>query len=127
MRHWRIWVLGALLVWIALVTGWAMQPMSDTVPTGTTKEGVETSQRIQCDSPLSGNDEPTGRVPVLHRGRAYERTPCEMPIENGRVIFWADIAVVLLVAVILVKTWKPTPPTSSDDDLRSPEQASSFA
>ncbi len=125
MKRWRMWVLGALLVWIALVVVWATQPISDTVPTGTVK-GVETTQRVQCDSPLSGNTDPTGRLPVLGRRRAYERTPCEMPVQNGRIIFWADIALALAGAVILVKTWKPTQP-GSDDDLPSHERAGSFA
>jgi hypothetical protein len=119
-----MWLLGALLVWIALVLVWAMQPISDTVPTGIVK-GVETTREVQCHSPLSGDTEPDGPVPTLSRPRAYERTPCETPIENGRTIFWVDVVLVVVGLVVLVRTWKP--PSEPDGDRRSPEPTTTFA
>jgi hypothetical protein len=109
-------VLVALLVWIGVVIWWAAKPLTDSVPTGTVKD-VETSQKVQCDSPLSGNTTSPDPLPELAKGRAYERTPCAQPIHNDRWILWIDIALVVAGVVILVKTWKPSPRPESSDDL----------
>ena len=111
-----MWVLVALVGWIVVVAIWASRPISDTVPTGTIKN-VETNQTVQCDSPLSGNTTSTAPLPVLHGARSYERPPCDMPIHNGRIIFWVDVAVVLAAVVILLKTWKPRSPSESSDPV----------
>jgi hypothetical protein len=121
MRRWRRWVLVTLLIWIGIVVWWATRPVTDAVPTGIVK-GVETSQKVQCDSPLSGNTTSPDPLPKLHTPpgpwvRAYERTPCTMPIENDRMILWADIALVVVGVVILAKTWKPGVHSGASDDL----------
>jgi hypothetical protein len=116
MRRWRRWVLVALLVWIGLVVWWATKPVTDAVPTGLVK-GVETSQAVQCDSPLSGNTTSPDPLPELARRRAYERTPCGLPIHNDRWILWTDIALVLGGVVILAKTWKPGATSEPSDDM----------
>jgi hypothetical protein len=116
MRRWRKWVLVALLVWIGLVVWWATRPITDAVPTGLVK-GVETSQKVQCDSPLSGNTTSPDPLPELPKGRAFERTPCEMPIHNDRWILWADIALAVVGVVILAKTWKPGVDAETPEDL----------
>jgi hypothetical protein len=113
MRRWRVWVLGALLAWILLSAWWALQPVTDTVDTGLVKN-VETSQAVQCDSPLSGNTKPTEPLPALHGGRKYEYTPCESVVQNSRTIFWVDVALVLIAVVVLAKTWKPAADSDSD-------------
>jgi hypothetical protein len=109
-------VLVALLVWIGVVVWWAARPITDAVPTGLVKD-VETSQKVQCDSPLSGSTTSPDPLPELAKGRAYERTPCEMPIHNDRWILWADIALVVVGIVILAKTWKPPAHSEPSDDL----------
>jgi hypothetical protein len=105
MRRWRTWLVVTLAVWIVVVAWWATRPVTDAVPTGTVAN-VETSQTVQCDSPLSGNTTATAPLPELSHRRAYERTPCALPIHNDRMILWVDIALVFIAAVILVKTWK---------------------
>src|SRR4051812_24706768 len=117
MKSWRAWLLGALLVWLLLVTWWALRPVSDSVPTGKDKNHAETSQTVECDSALSGNARASGPLPVLPHGRSYQRTPCELPHKNNRIIFAIDVLVVLAAAVILVKTWKPSTDSSSLEDV----------
>ncbi len=112
MNRWRSWLLGGLIVWIAIVAWWAVTPITDTVPTGSVpnkdKVPVATVQAVQCDSPLSGNTSPTGALPVLKPdSRSYQRTPCKLPHQNDRVIFAVDVLLVLGVLIVLVKTWKP--------------------
>ena len=114
-----MWVLIVLVGWIVVVAIWASRPISDTVSTGIIKnvktgELVETYRTVQCESPLSGNTKSTA-LPVLHGGRSYQQAPWEMPIQQGRIIFALDIAVVLAALVILVKTWKPSPTSESSD------------
>src|SRR3954451_19430747 len=116
MRRWRRWVLVTLLIWIGIVVWWATRPVTDAVPTGIVK-GVETSQKVQCDSPLSGSTTSPDPLPELGKHRSYERTPCAMPIENDRMILWADIALVAVGVVILAKTWKPGVHSETSDDL----------
>lgn len=117
MRRWRRWVLVVVLVWVGVVVWWATKPVTDSVFTGTTADGVETSHNVQCDSPLSGNTTSPDPLPELAKGRAYDRTPCELPIQNGRIILGVDIAVALIVIVILAKTWKPNAVTEPSDEM----------
>jgi hypothetical protein len=121
MRRWRRWVLLALLVWICFVAWWSTRPVTDTVPTGVVN-GVETSQSVQCDSPLSGHTTSPDPIPELPDPpgpwvRAYERTPCELPIHNNRMILWVDIGFVVVGGVVLAKTWKPGAASKSSDDM----------
>jgi hypothetical protein len=116
VKRWRVWVLVALLAWMLVVTWWAMQPVTDSVDTGVVRNAF-TSQTVQCDSPLSGNTKPTEPLPPLHGTREYQRTPCKLPIENGRLIFWVDVAFALIGVVILAKTWKASAPADSIDDV----------
>ncbi len=116
MKGWRAWLLAGLLVWILLVTWWALSPTSDSVPTGLVKN-VETAQTVDCDSPLSGNARASGSLPVLPRGRSYQRTPCALPHKNDRIIFAIDIAFVLAALVILVRTWKPATDSAAVEDV----------
>jgi hypothetical protein len=109
---WRKWLLGGLLVWIAIVAWWAVTPLSDTVPTGlvTIKKvaNTPTSQTVQCASPLSGNTKPTEPLPVLKPDtRSYQRDPCKLPHQNDRLILIVDVVLVIGVLIILLKTWKP--------------------
>lgn len=109
--NWRKWLLLGLIVWIGLVTWWALTPISDTVPTGpaSTKPGAPlTAVTIQCSAPLTGSNAPTNPLPALKSPRAFQRTPCETPRENDRLIYAIDLVLVIVVLVVLIKTWKPS-------------------
>lgn len=112
MKRWRPWLLGVLLVWIAVVAWWALTPTTDNVPTGVVKNKdgalVATTQAVQCASPLSGSTSPKGALPVLKPAtREFQRDPCKLPHQNDRLILLIDVVLVLGVVVILIKTWKP--------------------
>jgi hypothetical protein len=120
MRRARKWLLVGLVVWIVVVTWWALRPVSDTVPTGAVKRAdrtvVLTTKTVECDSPLSGSTRPTESWPALTGGRAYERTPCGITRENDRLIFAVDVLVAVAVLALLVKTWKPPQPAETPED-----------
>ncbi len=114
MNRWRTWLLGGLLVWIAVVAWWAVTPTTDYVPTGQVKNQdgalVDTTQAVQCAAPLSGSTSPSGALPVLRPDtREYQRDPCKLPHQNDRLILVIDVVLVVGVLVILIKTWKPAP------------------
>ncbi len=121
VRRVRTWALVALVVWILLVTWWALTPMTDSVSTGTVKNKdavkVATRQTVECDSPISGSSKPTEPLPALRSPRAYERTPCALPHENDRLIFLVDIVFFLGAAILLAKTWKPAEPSPALEDV----------
>jgi len=121
MRRVRTWALVALVVWILLVTWWALTPMSDSVSTGTVtnKDGVKvaTRQTVQCASPISGSSKPTESLPALRSPRAYTRTPCALPHENDRLIFAIDIVFFLALVIVLAKTWKPPAASEPLEDV----------
>lgn len=124
-RRVRRWTLVALVVWIVLVTWWALSPVSDTVPTGSIKHSdgviVLTTQAVDCGAPLSGSATSTDSLPELTGGRKYERTPCELAHDNDRLIFAVDILVAIAVVALLVKTWKPSEPPEPSDEPEAPE------
>ena len=78
-------------VWLAVSYVWASSSIEDSVPTGVVNN-VQTSQIVKCDSALSGNAGPSGAVPTLPEGRAYERAPCDLPHHNFRLMFEIDVA-----------------------------------
>jgi hypothetical protein len=111
--NWRKWLLGGLLVWIAVVAWWAVSPSTDNVPTGTVKNKdgvpVATTQAVECAAPLSGSTSPKGALPVLKpASRDYQRDPCKLPHQNDRLILAVDVVLVIGVIVILIRTWKPS-------------------
>jgi hypothetical protein len=106
VKHWRVWLVGILVVRLVAVTWWAVRPVSETVPTGRVR-GVQTHHTVQCDSPLSGNGSATGPLPQLRPGQEYERTPCERTVNQDRILFFLDVALALLVFIALAATWKP--------------------
>jgi 4-amino-4-deoxy-L-arabinose transferase-like glycosyltransferase len=112
MNRWRTWLLGVLLVWIAVVAWWAVTPTTDTVPTGAVKNKdgalVQTTQAVQCAAPLSGTTSPKGALPVLKpASRDYQRDPCKLPHQNDRLILAVDVVLVIGVIIVLIRTWKP--------------------
>jgi hypothetical protein len=122
--NWRKWVLLGLIVWFALVTWWAFTPVSDTVPTGfvKNKDGVPvaTAVTIQCAAPLTGSNAPTNALPTLKSSQSFQRTPCETPRENDRLIYAIDLVLVIGVLVVLIKTWKPSTEAPEIEDASAP-------
>jgi hypothetical protein len=105
VKDWRKWVLATTVLWIIIVAFWTTRPMTAVVHTGFTEPGhLETVAAVQCDSPLSGNTSPTETLPELKAGRAFDSAPCELPIENGRVIFAIDCLMAVGVVVVVVGT-----------------------
>jgi hypothetical protein len=93
----------AVGVWIALCVVVSARPIVDTVPTGRVGEEF-TSQEVRCHSALSGSDEPTQDLPTLPAPRAYERTPCDVPHGQARLLLWGDVVLGLLAAAALART-----------------------
>jgi hypothetical protein len=121
---WRKWLLLGLIVWIALVTWWALTPISDTVPTGSVvnKDGAKvlTAVTIQCAAPLTGSNTPTNPLPTLKSTQSFQRTPCKSPRENDRIIYAVDLVLVIAVLVVLITTWKPSTDAEELEDAAAP-------
>ena len=124
MKSWRKWLLGGLLVWIGVVTWWALTPISNTVPAGAipNRDGVPvaTAVTVQCAAPLSGSDEPTDPLPTLAPPRKLQRAPCASPRENARLMYAVDLVLVIVVLVVLIRTWKPTTEEPELEDASVP-------
>ena len=101
--RWPRYGLVAVGVWIALCVVVSTRPIIDTVPTGRV-DGEFTSQEVRCHSPLSGSDEPAQDVPTLPAPRAYERTPCDVPHGQARMLLWGDVVISLVAAAFLART-----------------------
>jgi len=105
VKDWRRWVLVALALWIVAVAWWAAKPMTDNVRTSVaTATHAETVASVQCDSPLSGNTSPNAALPGLNAGQSFDRAPCELPINDGRIIFVIDVVVTVVVLFALIAT-----------------------
>jgi len=103
----RIVTIAVLVVWFVAVVFWGLQPVDDSVPTGIVNN-QQTAQTVHCDAPLSGNDGPTGPLPPLPAGRAYERTACTDMHTQYRTLFWSDTALVFaLLALLLTVQRRP--------------------
>jgi hypothetical protein len=85
----------ALAVWLAVILWWASTPVTDNAPTGVIN-GAQTSQKVHCDSVLSGSSKPVGPLPVLTDGRVFERPPCDLPYQHNLRLF--ELNIVLVVA-----------------------------
>lgn len=105
----RVIAIALLVVWFVAVLWWALQPVDDAVPTGTAPDGTQqTSQVVHCDAPLSGNAGPTGPLPSLPAGLAYQREPCTHMHSEYRALFWADTALVVIAIALLVGVRRKT-------------------
>jgi len=102
MKHWRRWAVLVVGLWIALVTVWALNPVTATVRTGVNADKSEKTASVQCDSPLSGNTSPTSALPALEPGQAFSDEPCKGPVTSGRVIYVIDVLVAVGLLILLV-------------------------
>ena len=102
MRHWRTWALAAVVVWIAVVTIWAFQPIDATVITGHAADGSDKTATVACDSPLSGNTSPTSALPELGRGEAFGDAPCDNAVTSGRTIYVIDVVCGIALVILLL-------------------------
>lgn len=92
--------IALLIAWFVAVLWWALQPVTDAVPTSAGTQ--PTSQVVHCDAPLSGNNGPSGPVPSLPPGQAYQREPCTQMHSQYRSLFLADTVLVVVVIALLV-------------------------
>ena len=97
----RVIAIVLLVAWFFAVLWWALQPVDDAVPTGTVGT-QQTSQTVKCDAPLSGEGGPTGPLPSLPAGQAYQREPCTKVHTEYRALFVADSALVVIAIALLV-------------------------
>ena len=92
--------IALLIAWFVAVVWWALQPVTDAVPTSAGTQ--PTSQVVHCDAPLSGNDGPSGPVPSLPPGQAFQREPCTQLHTQYRALFLADAVLTVVVIVLLI-------------------------
>jgi hypothetical protein len=102
MRHWRTWALVVVVLWIAVVTVWAVRPLDATVITGHTADGSDKTATVECDSPLSGNTSPTSALPALGSGEAFGDAPCHDAVSSGRAIYVIDVVCGVALLILLL-------------------------
>jgi hypothetical protein len=115
MRNWRTWAFLGVVVWIVCVGFWVTQPMTVTVTVGLNPDGSAKTATVECDSPLSGNTDPTSALPDLAAGESFSEAPCDRPITSGRTLFALDVvlAVVALLLIALVRRRHDPEPTGT--------------
>jgi len=100
-------IVAAVTAWFAItLVVWAIRPLSDTVPIGvdySLPARKRVTSTVQCNTlfespvrdaapPPSFNPQP-GNAPPL----AYQRNPCELVHRQAQGLFYANVAVLLLV------------------------------
>lgn len=115
MKNWRLWALAVITAWIICVALWAVQPMTVSVRVGTKLDGTEKTASVQCDSPLSGNTEPTDALPTFSNPRfAVRGAPCENPVTSGRTMFVVDVVIAAAALVLVSAVHRRGHPSTSD-------------
>ncbi|MDG2040398.1 MAG: hypothetical protein GKR86_13700 [Ilumatobacter sp.] len=94
---------GVLVLWVtALVFGWALRPISDTVPVvvnptselavelaenpSATPEDAPRAQLVMCNSPVDGSPRDVSEpLPELRSDYVYDRKPCDGPHTGARL------------------------------------------
>jgi len=87
-----------LLVWAVLLGLWAIQPLTDQVPTGEV-DGAATSVSVECGRPIDAEPGPDQPLPDLEPPQKYQREACVAQHSDNR---WMLIANVVLMAAIAV-------------------------
>ena len=125
VRHWRTWTLVIAVGWIAVVTFWALQPMTIDVRVGTNPDGSDRSSVVECDSPLSGNTDPTSALPPLAAGEAFGDAPCDGPVTSARTLYVLDVVVAagIVLLVLLVRRRSDDP----EGDDTAPDRSTPVA
>jgi hypothetical protein len=118
LPRWRLALLALVLSWFVVTWLWANSPIHDSVPTGLVNN-VQTTQVVACDSPLSSNSGPSGPLPSLPDGRAYERAPCDRPHQEYRLLFGTDatLAMAAVLGLIFIRKREPRVPEDGSAGL----------
>jgi hypothetical protein len=122
MRNWRTAALVVVVLWMVLVALWAVDPMTISVTVAKNADGSDITATVQCDSPLSGNTNPTGALPTLPAGQAVGHAPCDGPVTSARAVFFLDVLVTAGVVLALVISRRHRGP--SDDDAIAADRSS---
>lgn len=92
------WVLA---VWAALLGLWAMQPLSDQVPTGKV-DGAATSVSVECARPIDADPGPDGALPELEPPQKYQRDACVEQHSDNRWMLLVNVVLIAGIAVGLI-------------------------
>jgi hypothetical protein len=98
-------MVGVGLLFVLLIVGWAVRPLSDSVPVGTDwtptlavppKPQVLVSQRVTCNTHFSGRAVDGSSLPALtpqpkdHNQLQFTRPPCELVHSDAQRLLMFD-------------------------------------
>ena len=93
-------VAWVLLVWTVLLGLWAMQPLTDQVPTGKI-DGVATLVPVECARPIDADAGPDS-LPELEPPQRFGREPCVEQHSDNRWMLLVNVVLIAAIAIGLI-------------------------
>jgi hypothetical protein len=90
-----------MLGWAVLLGLWAVQPLTDQVPTGKV-DGAGTSVTVECARPIDADPGPDQPLPDVQPPRKYERQACVEQHSDNRVMLFVNVVLIAVIAVGLI-------------------------